>query len=177
MAVQLLLALLVAFQAAQAPVATSAPAPVRGDRFQIAVPQGWKTLNGGGDVLLEHTTGASLLVRRITQTKNLTDYAQQQAERVMNPLGFATLGEPRFFKDAHDEWVQYEIQGNRLADHRRILYRALRRDTGYFEIVYEASEDRFETLLTEAQSIASSVQATISAPPLPSRGRGRGGQR
>jgi hypothetical protein len=161
--VQLLLALLMAFQAAEVPV-PSAPAPVRGDRFQIVVPQGWKTLNGGGDVLLEHTTGASLLVRRITQTKNLTDYAQQQAERVMNPLGFATLGEPRFFKDAHDEWVQYEIQGNRLADHRRILYRALRRDTGYFEFVYEASDDRFEILLTEAQSIASSVQATISAP-------------
>jgi hypothetical protein len=161
--VQLLLALMVALQVAEAPV----PAPVRGDRFQIIVPQGWKTLNGGGDVLLEHTTGASLLVRRVTQTKNLTDYAQQQAERVMNPLGFAKLGEPRYFKDAHDEWVQYEIQGNRLADHRRILYRALRRDTGYFEIVYEASEDGFDVLLTEAQSIASSVQAVIVAPPQP----------
>ena len=153
-------------QVAQAPV-TPAPAPpaaVRGDRFQIMVPQGWRTLNGGGDVLLEHTSGASLLVRRITQTKNLTDYAQQQAERVMYPLGFAKLGEPRYFKDVHDEWVQYEILGNRLADHRRLLYRALRRDTGYFEFVYEASEDRFQALLTEAQSIASSVQAIISAP-------------
>ena len=154
---------MVALQTAQAPETAS----VRGDRFQIIVPQGWKTLNGGGDVLLEHASGASLLVRRITQTKNLTGYAQQQAERVMNPLGFATLGEPRYFKDNHDEWVQYEIQGNRLADHRRILYRALRRDTGYFEIVYEASEDRFELLLTEAQGIASSVQAIISAPPQP----------
>ena len=85
----------------------------------------------------------------------------------MNPLGFAKLGEPRYFKDAHDEWVQYEIQGNRLADHRRILYRALRRDTGYFEIVYEASEDGFDVLLTEAQSIASSVQAIIVGPPQP----------
>jgi hypothetical protein len=173
--VQLLLALLAALQVAEAPV----PAPVRGDRFQIIVPQGWKTLNGGGDVLLEHTTGASLLIRRITQTKNLTDYAQQQAERVMNPLGFARLGEPRFFKDVHDEWVQYEIKGNRLADHRRILYRALRRDAGYFEFVYEASEDRFDGLLTEAQSIASSVQVIISAPPpapaarRPGAGRGR----
>jgi hypothetical protein len=164
--VQLLLALLAALQVAEAPVPT-VPAAVRGDRFQIIVPQGWKTLNGGGDVLLEHESGASLLVRRVTQTKNLTDYAQQQAERVMNPLGFAKLGEPRYFKDAHDEWVQYEIQGNRLAEHRRILYRALRRDTGYFEIVYEASEDRFEVMLTEAQSIASSVQAVISAPPQP----------
>ena len=160
MRVRLILTLLAALQVAQAPE----PAQVRGDRFQIIVPQGWKTLNGGDDVLLEHDSGASLLVRRITQTKNLTDYAQQQAERVMNPLGFAKLGEPRYFKDSHDEWVQFEIQGNRLADHRRILYRALRRDAGYFEIVYEASDDRFEALLTEAQSIASSVQAIISAP-------------
>jgi hypothetical protein len=165
--VRFLLALLAALQVAPVP----APAPVRGDRFQIIVPQGWKTLNGGGDVLLEHETGASLLVRRITQTRNLTDYAQQQAERVMNPLGFATLGEPRYFKDTHDEWVQYEILGNRLADHRRILYRALRRDSGYFEIVYEASEDRFQSLLTEAQGIASSVQAILSAPPQPAARR------
>ena len=121
---------------------------------------------GGGDVLIEHSTGASLLVRRITQTKNLPDYAQQQAERVMTPLGFAKLGEPRHFKDAHDEWVQYEIQGNRLSDHRRLLYRALRRDTGFFEFVFEASEDRFDMLLTEAQGIASSVQAIIEAPPV-----------
>ena len=160
MRVQLLLALLAVLQVAQAPV----PVPVRGDRFQIIVPQGWKTLNGGGDVLLEHESGASLLVRSITQTRNLTDYAQQQAERVMYPLGFAKLGDPRYFKDTHDEWVQYEIQGNRQADHRRILYRALRRDTGYFEFVYEASEDRFDILLTEAQGIESSVQSIISAP-------------
>ena len=142
------------------------PAPVRGDRFQLIVPQGWRTLNGGGDVLIEHSTGASLLVRRIAQTKNLPDYAQHQAERVMTPLGFAKLGEPRFFKDNHDEWVEYEIRGNRLSDHRRILYRALRRDTSFFEIVYEAGEDRFDSLLTEAQGIASSVQAVIETPPV-----------
>ena len=141
------------------------PAPVRGDRFQILVPQGWRTLNGGGDILIDHATGASVMVRRIAQTKNLSDYALHQAERVMTPLGFARLGEPRFFKDNHDEWVEYEIRGNRLADRRRILYRALRRDNGFFEMVYEASEDRFEKLLTEAQGIASSVQAVIEAPP------------
>lgn len=139
---------------------------VRGDRFQILVPQGWRTLNGGGDVLIDHTTGASLLVRRIAQTKNLKEYAQVQAERVMTPLGFAKLGEPRFFKDGHDEWVQYEIRGNRLSEHRRILYRALHRDSGFFEFVYEAGEDQFDVLLTEAQGIASSVQAIIEAPPV-----------
>ena len=83
----------------------------------------------------------------------------------MTPLGFAKLGEARYFKDVHDEWVEYEIRGNRLSDHRRILYRALRRNDGFFEFVYENSEDRFDVLLTEAQGIASSVQALIQAPP------------
>ena len=92
-------------------------------------------------------------------------YAQQQAERVMLPLGFAKLSEPRYFKDVHDEWVQYEILGNRLSEHRRLLYRALRRDTSFFEFVYEANEERFDLLLTEAQGIASSVQTMIEAPP------------
>src|SRR5256885_2214635 len=104
------------------------PPSVRGDRFQIIVPQGWKTLNDGGFVLLGHSSGASLLVQRISRTNNLPDYAQHQAERIMTPLGFAKLGEPRLFKDSHDEWVQYEILGNRISDRHRILYRVLRRD-------------------------------------------------
>src|SRR5262245_53939557 len=121
------------------------------------VPQGWKTLNDGGFVLLEHSTGASLLIQRVTRTNNLSDYAKRQAELIMLPLGFALMGEPRYFKDAHDEWIQYEILGNRISDRHRILYRVLRRDSGFFETVYEAKEDRFEVLLTEAQGIASSV--------------------
>src|SRR5215471_9012508 len=140
------------------PAATSTSAAVRGDRFQIVVPQGWRTLMGGADVVLEHSSGASLLVRRIPAPKNLAMYAQQQAERVMTPLGFAKLGDPVYFKDAHDESVQYEIVGNRLSEHRRLLYRALKRDTNYFEFVFEANENRFDMLLTEAQGIASSVQ-------------------
>lgn len=160
----MLLLLLATLQVVQPPIPTQPP--VRGDKFQIIVPQGWKTLNEGGYVLLEHTSGASLLVQRINRPTNLPEYAQRQAERIMMPLGFATLAEPRSFKDAHDEWVEYEIRGNRLADHRRILYRVLRRDTSYFEFVYEAQEDRFQTLLTEAQGIASSVQALIEAPPV-----------
>src|SRR5215475_2133865 len=138
---------------------------VRGDRFQIFVPQGWKTLNDGGYVLLGHSSGASLLVQRINRPGNLPEYAQRQAERVMLPLGFARLGEPQSFKDGRDEWIQYDIRGNRLTAHRRILYRVLRRDTGFFEVVYEAAEDQFDLLLTEAEGIGSSVQATIQAPP------------
>jgi len=130
------------------------------------VPQGWRTLSDGGFVLLEHSTGASLLVERINRTDNLPTYAQRQAERIMLPLGFAKLGEPKHFKDTHDEWIQYEIRGNRLSDHRRILYRVLRRDTGFFELAYEAREESFDALLTEAQGIASSVQAVFEKPPV-----------
>jgi hypothetical protein len=146
------------------PLSASPPAAVRGDRFQIIVPQGWKTLLDDEDVLLQHTTGASLLVRRIASTRDLASHAQQQAERIMTPLGFAKLGDPGHFKDTHDEWVQYEILGNRLSEHRRLLYRVLRRDSAFFEFVFEAGEDGFEMLLTEAESIAASVQAIIDAP-------------
>src|ERR1051325_5094566 len=90
------------------------PVGVRGDRFQIFVPQGWKTLRDGAAVLLEHSSGASLLIQRTERTTNLADLARHQAERIMMPLGFAKLGDPRQFKDKHDEWVQYEIYGNRL---------------------------------------------------------------
>jgi hypothetical protein len=161
--VQILILLSVLLQAAQIPAASPS---ARGDRFQLAVPQGWKTLNEGSYILLEHSSGASLLVQRVTRPTNLANYAQRQAERVMSPLGFAKMGEPRFFKDTRDEWVQYEITGNRLTDHRRILYRVLRRDTNFFESIYEARENQFDVLLTEAQGIASSVQTLMEAPPV-----------
>ena len=84
----------------------------------------------------------------------------------MTPLGFAKLGEARTFKDTRDEWIQYEIRGNRFTDHRRLLYRVLRRDTGFFELIYEAREDDFDLLMTEAQGMASSIQAMIENPPV-----------
>ncbi len=82
----------------------------------------------------------------------------------MTPLGFAKLGEPQHFKGTNEEWVQYEIRGNRMTEHRRILYRAFRRGSGLFELVYENNEDRFDQLLTEAQEIASSLQTILQAP-------------
>ncbi len=159
--VKIVLLIFAAFQVSQP------SAPVRGDRFQIAVPQGWKILNAGGDVVLEHSTGASLLLLRASPTTNLEDFAARQAERIMTPLGFAKLGEPQHFKTtrSNDEWVQYEIHGNRFTEHRRILYRAFRRGGGVFELVYENSEDGFDVLLTEAEEIASSLQAIIQTPP------------
>lgn len=158
-AVKILLLIFTALQVSQ-------PAtPVRGDRFQIAVPQGWKVLNAGDEVVLQHSSGASLLLLRATPAANLQDFAERQAERVMAPLGFAKLGEPQHFKGPNEEWVQYEIRGNRLDEPRRILYRAFRRGGSLFQVVYENSDDRFEMLLTEAQEIASSLQTLIQAPP------------
>ena len=154
-AVEILVFILAIIQAAEPPVA------VRGDRFQISVPQGWKILNSGGDVVLEHSSGASLLLLRANTTTNLNDFAERQAERIMTPLGFARLGEPQRYKGTNEEWVQYEIRGNRFAEQRRILYRAFRRGGGLFEFVYENSDEQFEVLLTEAQEIASSLQAII----------------
>jgi len=142
----------------------SQPAPARGDRFQIAVPQGWRILTAGSDVVLEHSTGASLLLLRATPAGNLGDFAQRQAERIMTPLGFAKLGQPQHFKGTNQEWVQYEIRGNRMTEHRRILYRAFRRGSGLFELVYENNEDRYDLLLTEAEEVAASLQTLIEAP-------------
>jgi hypothetical protein len=157
--VNVLFLILATLQAAQP------PASARGDRFQIPVPNGWRVLTAGTDVVLEHSTGASLLLLRATATANLEDFAQRQAERIMTPLGFAKLGEPQHFKAANQEWVQYEIRGNRLSEHRRILYRAFRRGSSLFELVYENSEDRFDLLLTEAGEIATSLQVIIETPP------------
>src|SRR5215467_2758434 len=111
--VLILAALQIAQTTTQPSAATPVPVTARGDRFQIAVPQGWRILTSGSDVVIEHSSGASLLVLRTDPVKNLPDYALQQAERVMTPLGFAKLGDPRTFKDTHEEWIEYEIHGNR----------------------------------------------------------------
>src|SRR5215831_5542770 len=157
--VKIFLLIFTAFQLSQ--TAT----PVRGDRFQIAVPQGWKVLNAGDDVMLQHSSGASLLLLRAMPTAHLEEFAQKQAERIMSPLGFAKLGEAQHYKNGNEEWVQYEILGNRAVEHRRILYRAFRRGASLFELVYENSEDRFDQLLTETQEIATSLQTLAQAPP------------
>src|SRR5437867_10166525 len=113
-------------------VSEQASAPVRGDRFQIVVPQGWRVLNAGGDIVLEHSSGASLLLLRAILTGRLEDFAHSQAERVMAPLGFAKLGEPEHFKATNEEWVQYEIRGNRQSENSRIIYRVFRRSSALY---------------------------------------------
>ena len=83
----------------------------------------------------------------------------------MAPLGFAKFEEPRRFKDSVEESLQYEIRGNRLSERRRILYRVIFRKTSIFEVVYESSEDRFDILLSEAQTVASSLELLPEPPP------------
>jgi hypothetical protein len=159
------------------------PTVARGDRFQIVVPQGWKVAAAARDVTLEHSTGASLVVRRPASTRNLDTlirnldtFAQDAVERIMAPLGFAKFERPRRSKNGNEESVQYEIRGNRLSNHRRILYRAIRRDAGVYEMLYENSEDRYDVLVAEAQAIAASLEAIVEAPP-PPRGPVRRGFR
>jgi hypothetical protein len=107
----------------------------------------------GSDLRVTHATGASLLVIRSRRTQDLASYAQGAAEGWANPLGFARIGEPHHFSDASHESFEYEIHGNRLAERRRIFYRATRNSTGLVEIMYENNEARFDTLLTEVHSI------------------------
>ena len=141
---------------------------VRSRTFQIMAPQGWVVVTTGGGILLNHVTGASVLVNKFRQRENLDSFARRSAERIMAPLGFAKLQEPRRFAGNGEQWVQYEIRGNRLSDHRRILYRALMRKREMIEFIYENSEERFDLLMTEAQAIASSLQ---DLPEPPSGGR------
>src|SRR4051812_23968848 len=89
--------------------------------FQVAqpaiiAPQGW-SIRDTGIPRLEHLTGASLLVIPGSRSVTLTGgYARDGAERIMKPLGFARLSEPTHFQNAEQEWIQYEIWGNRLSD-------------------------------------------------------------
>ena len=131
--------------------------PVSGSLPEFAVPQGWTVALGGIDLVVDHSSGASLRVIHRT-TDNLQSFAQLAVERLANPLGFAHIGMPEHFNNGSEEWFQYDIRGNRIAEHRRILYRAIRNPNdpaGVIEITYENAENRFDVLLTEAQLIAS----------------------
>ncbi len=127
--------------------------PARSRVPEFTVPQGWTAQLAGIDLRVRHTTGASLMVVRSRHTEKLASYARSAAEGWANPLGFARIGEPRHFSDAGQEWFEYEIHGNRIAERRRILYRATRNSSGLVEIMYENNEDRFDTLLTEVHSM------------------------
>ena len=139
---------------------TQPPAVIRGGDYEITVPYGWKALEVSyGFARLEHSAGASLQISRPRPSEDFDSFVRRAAERLANPLGFAKIGEPRHFRDSKQEWVEYDVRGNRLSEPRRILYRAIRNATGLTEIVYENSEDRFDILVSEALSIASSLKS------------------
>ena len=135
------------------------PQVVRNGDYEITVPHGWTAKEVGNVASLKHTTGASLLVINSRSTKDFSGFTEHEAEGVANPLGFATISKPRHFSNSNQEWFEYDIRGNRLADHRRILYRAVRTPAGLTEIIFESAEDRFDILLPEALSIASSLKS------------------
>ncbi len=132
---------------------------VREGEYEITVPYGWTAERVGRDASLKHTTGASLTVINSRSTNDFRSFTERMAEGVANPLGFATISKPRHFSNSDQEWFEYEIRGNRLADHRKILYRAVRTRTGLTEIIFESAEDRYNILLPEALSIASSLKS------------------
>ena len=131
--------------------------PARARAPEFSVPQGWNTITFSPVYLdIEHSSGATLRVGRRRLADNLQNFAARSADGIAYPLGFAEIGPPRHFVDGKKEWFQYEIRGNRMAAHRRILYRAMRDpddSASVIEMTYENSEDRFSVLLTEAQSI------------------------
>jgi hypothetical protein len=129
--------------------------PARPPIAKIPVPQGWTAELNTFDLVIEHSSGAALKVLH-RRADDLDAFAQLGADRLASPLGFAQIGAPAHFNDGTEEWIQYEIRGNRIADHRRILYRVMRdlnNRGGIIEITYDNSEARFDVLLTEAQSI------------------------
>jgi hypothetical protein len=135
------------------------PAVLQGGGYEITVPYGWTARMVTRDANLVHVSGATLMVMTSRGDQRVNNLIERTAEGLANPLGFATISKPRHFNNADQEWFEYDIRGNRLTDHRRILYRAVRTKTGLTEIIFESAEDRFDVLLPEALSIASSLKS------------------
>jgi hypothetical protein len=138
---------------------SQSPQVVQNGDYEITVPHGWTAEWVGGNSWLKHTSGASLRIINSRSTNDFIGLTQRMAEGVANPLGFATISKPRHFSNSDQEWFEYDIRGNRLADHRRILYRAVKTHTGLTEIIFESAEDGFDILLPEALSVASSLKS------------------
>ena len=127
---------------------------------QPILPQGWTGLIFRGDLArLEHSSGATLNVARPRPSEDIDAHAYRTVERLASSLGFLRIGRPRHFIDSNQEWIEYDVRGNRLTERRRILYRAVRSETGFLEITYENSEERFDVLISEALSIVSSMES------------------
>src|SRR5437868_13385389 len=120
---------------------------VRTGDYEITVPHGWMAELVGRDAILKHTTGASLRIINSRSTTDFRGFTEHEAEGVANPLGFATISKPRHFSNSDQEWFEYDIRGKGLADHRKILFRAVRTRSALTEIIFESAEDRFDILV------------------------------
>jgi hypothetical protein len=127
--------------------------------YEITVPHGWTALMVSRDARLEHTTGATLTIRKSKLQEAFETVTYRATEVLANPLGFARIEKPRWFKDSAQEWMEVDIRGNRLTDHRRILYRAIQNRDELTEIIFESPENRFDALAPEALSIAASQKS------------------
>src|SRR5262245_50251668 len=147
--------------ALQLPADVSKDVQVNGRQFGVLVPYGWKVDNmQSQSIQIEHTSGASFIFRSIRGKGDLETFAREGVDRVMMPLGFATFDEPLKRKVNVAPAIQYEIQGNRLSRHRKLLYIAFARDDGFYETIYENDETNFDQLLTEAERMAASIELT-----------------
>jgi hypothetical protein len=134
---------------------------VNGRQFGVLVPFGWKVDNlQTQSIQIKHSSGASFIFRGIRGKGDLETFALEGVDRVMMPLGFATFGEALKRKVNGAPAIQYQIQGNRLSQHRKLLYIAIARDDGFYETIYENDETDFDQLVTDAERMAASIELT-----------------
>ncbi|MBI4474021.1 MAG: hypothetical protein HY646_15235, partial [Acidobacteria bacterium] len=136
----------------------SPEAVIRGDAYQMLVPHGWSATESRPDRLV-HTTGASFEVLSIPRAAaDIQQYAIRGVEQVWRPLGFVVVGKPVERKVRGYPAIQYDIQGNRLSERRKLRYIAVDRGAGSYELIYENSDEGFDLLLNEAERIAASAR-------------------
>jgi hypothetical protein len=156
-----MLPVLILTVALQLPPDASKDVQVNGRLFGVLVPYGWKVDNlQTQSIQIEHTSGATFIFRSIRGKGDLETFAREGVDRVMMPLGFATFGDPLKRKVNGAPAIQYEIQGNRLSRHRKLLYIAIAREDGYYETIYENDETNFDQLVTDAERMAASIELT-----------------
>src|SRR5262249_29650650 len=137
---------------------------VNGRLYSVLIPHGWKVADRlAADIVLEHSSGATFSYNNVaTRGSDLAAVAQLGVDRTMRPLGFASFGNPLQRKLNGYPAVQYEIHGNRLSEHRRVLYLAVQREDSFYEVIYENSESGFDLLLPEVEHIGASIELTAA---------------
>jgi len=145
------------------PAVQSRDVRLNGSLHTVLVPHGWKVRDiFGPDIRVEHSSGALLIFRTAAARgiRDLEAFTRMGLDRTMQPLGFASFGDPLERKMNGAPAIQYEIVGNRLSERHKLLYVGIRKDDGFYEMVYENSVEDFDLLLREAERIAASIELT-----------------